>query len=273
MRLVWLLLLALAGCESGGHMSHPDLGAAPDLAPALHLSIGATAGNLSLQGADFSVDGVGSNVVGSLSLQHGSGTVELNGKSVRAAVYEKQMFPAQNLRLYQALAVEETRLWVLWFYCDTMSPALESIYFEATDGTMVQSEPAMGNCQDTNMTSMVAAQFPPLDLVEPTLVDGYTIDGANVKLMGAQPGSVQLGTNSLQVFVFNTVDCRKGCGTPGWTELHSLLWDRAGARVCFAIFYLSEGDTSHVQLAYSLTLPTLDDPAGNVLLPATWTRP
>lgn len=273
MRFVCLLLLA--GCDSGTQhmMGNPDMAGMPDLAPAPHLSVGATDGTLTLAGADFSVDGIGSSVVGSFSLSHGSGTIELNGKSVRAAVYQRQMFPAQNLRLYQALAIEPDRLWVLWFYCDTMSPALETVYFEATDGTMVQSEPAMGNCQDANMTSMVAAQFPALDLAEPALVDGYTIDGANVKLMGAQPGSVTLGGKTLTVFVFNTVDCRQGCGTPGWTELHSLLWDRDGGRVCFAIFYLSEGDSTHVQLAYSLTLPTLDDPAGNAILPASWTLP
>jgi hypothetical protein len=43
--------------------------------------------------------------------------------------------------------------------------------------------------------------------------------------------------------------------------------------VCFAIFYLNLDDTTHVQLTYSLTLPTLTEPAGNTLLPATWMTP
>ena len=51
------------------------------------------------------------------------------------------------------------------------------------------------------------------------------------------------------------------------------MWDQAQARVCFAIFYLNIADPSHVQLAYSLTLPSLTDPAGNLMLPATWTTP
>ena len=73
------------------------------------------------------------------------------------------------------------------------------------------------------------------------------------------------------VLPFEDVDCT-ACGQGGWHEIHTLLWDPAGARLCFAIFYLFQpGDP--VLLTYSLTLPDLSDPAGSTQLDATWTTP
>ncbi len=265
-----LMVLMLLGCSSGAPAPRPDM-ASPDLGP-MRITAGATSGTVTLQDADFSIDGHGSTTLGAFSIAHGSGTIELVGKSVPAAVYRRQAFTANNLRLYQTLAVESARMWVLWFYCSTTDNSLQGIYFENTDGTPVTFEAATGTCQDANVTSMVSVSFPAIDMPPPQLVPGYTIDGARVKLSGAMPGSVDLQT-TLTVFVFNTVDCKTGCGTPGWTELHSLLWDAQAGRVCFGIFYLGLDDTSHVQLAYSLTLPSLTDPAGDLTLPANWTTP
>ena len=71
--------------------------------------------------------------------------------------------------------------------------------------------------------------------------------------------------------VFNTVDCSATCGTPGWYELHTRVWNDATHAATFVIVYLRLDDPTHVLLAYALRLPTLDDPFRNVLLPATWT--
>ena len=163
---------------------------------------------------------------------------------------------------------------MLWFYCSTVNQTLGSVYFESTDGTAVTSEPASGNCMDTDMTSTVAVQFPALDLPQPALVPGFTIDGsARFSSTARSRELVDLGGGPLTVLVFNTVDCTKICGSPGWTELHALLWDQANQRVCFAIIYLRSEDTTHVQLAYSLTLPNLTEPDEKVRLAATWTLP
>jgi hypothetical protein len=264
------LLLLLAGCH--GSAATADLSLAPDLAP-LHITAGATDGTVKLLNADFSIGGTGSTRIGAFNIAHGSGTIELDKKSVPAAVYVRQMFSAEHLFLYQTLAVETDRLWVLWFYCSSIDNSLQGIYYEATDGTPVTLEDATGTCQDLATTSTVAVQYPAIDLPLPTLVPGFTIDGVQVKLDGAAPGTLTLDSGALTVLVFNTVDCRNTCGTPGWTELHSLLWDQERSRVCFGIFYLEAGDPSHVLLTYSLTLPSLTDPAGQLTLPATWTTP
>src|SRR5579859_4690219 len=97
-------LLILVACGSPA-ASHPDLSPAPDLMP-FHITAAATAGTVTLSGADFSISGNGLAKLGSFNITHGSGTMDINGTTVPAAVYQRQAFPAQNLRLYQTLAVE-----------------------------------------------------------------------------------------------------------------------------------------------------------------------
>jgi hypothetical protein len=264
-------LLLLLACGSSA-TSHPDLSMVSDLMPP-RITAAASSGTVTLANADFSISGSGQARFGAFNITHGSGTIEIDGNAVPVAVYERQAFPAQNLHLYQTLAVEPSRIWVMWFYCSTTDNSLQDLFYENTDGTAVSEESSTGTCMDANTTSTVTAQFPAIDMPVPALIDGFTMEGPSVHLAGAMPGSVQLGSSTLTVFVFNTVDCRTNCAPPGWTELHSLLWDPVKGQVCFAIFYLNLDDTAHVQLTYSLTLPTLTDPAGNTLLPATWMTP
>jgi hypothetical protein len=241
----------------------------PDLAP-VRIGIPATMGTLAT-GTDFSINGTGDGArIGAFAISHGLGTLQLDGKTVPAVVYEKQPFGMVNL--FQTLAVESDRLWVLWLYCSISDNSLSDIYFETTDGTSITRTGGSGTCQDMNAMVPVSPAFPALDLALPSLIAGYTISGARVMLDGAMPGSVQIGTSTLTVLAFNTVDCRS-CAMPGWTELHSLLWDPVQAQLCFAIFYLEAADPTHVKLAYSLTLPSLTEPAGNLTLVANWTTP
>jgi hypothetical protein len=265
-----LVVIAVTLIACGGSPPAPDDMAALDLAPS-GIVLPATDGTVSLAGSDISLAGAGTTRVGNIALTKGAGTVTLDGRSVPVAVYEKQDWSSQGYFLYQGLAVEPSRIWVVWFYCTTTGGALSDVYFESTDGTAVTREAASGTCQDTGVSTAVPVHFPAIDLPLPSLVAGYTISGAAISLDGAMPGQVTLGGTSLELLVFDTVDCTLTCGTPGWTELHALLWDRAGQRACFAILYLMSNDTTHVRIAYSLTLPVLTEPAGNLLLPATWT--
>src|SRR5262245_24487672 len=150
MRALFLLL----ACSQSATSPPPDLAPAPDLMP-LRITAGASAGTVTLADADFSIDGNGFARVGAFNIAHGSGTIELEGQTVPAAVYFRQAFPVQNLRLYQTMAVEPGRMWVLWFYCSTVDNSLQGIYFENTDGTPVTFEMAFGTCMDANATSTV----------------------------------------------------------------------------------------------------------------------
>jgi hypothetical protein len=52
-----------------------------------------------------------------------------------------------------------------------------------------------------------------------------------------------LGTDSIAL-PFHAVDCRTGCGTPGWFELHTIVWSQVQQAVGFEIIYLNETGVS-----------------------------
>lgn len=214
---------------------------------------------------DVTLTGSGSSFVGSVDVRGATGTIVLGGETFPVLAYERQ--PFDEYVLFQMLAVSTDRWFVVWAYC--VGTDLAYFYFEGTDGTELAYEPASGICADGPGPLTTAVQFPAIDLPLPTLYEGFTIDGPSVQVPSGAPGTVDLG-DVLTVLPFEAVDCTVDCGAPGWRELHTLLWDQANGRVCFGIFYLFEDDPE-VLLAYSLTLPDLSDPAGDVALPAEWT--
>ncbi|MBI4702225.1 MAG: hypothetical protein HY744_13940 [Deltaproteobacteria bacterium] len=225
--------------------------------------IGPTQGELALP-FSFSAQATGTSFVGKVNVDGAAGTVELGGTSYGVVVYEKQ--PFKDYRLYQTLAVGSERWYVLWLYC--LKGGLESIYYEGTDGKPIEVEASNGACAESDGASTAHVSFPAVDMPWPPLIDGYTIEGAQMHLAGSSPGTVELPGGSFTVLGFSEVDCTKDCGKPGWWELHALLWD--GARAGFAIFYLFDGKP--VLVTYALTLPDLADPAGYTTLDATWSR-
>jgi hypothetical protein len=261
-----------AGTGGIGPGGHPQGGGGAGTggaggAPAEHIVAGATDGVLA-EPFTFGATGQGSVDIGAVSIATGAGTVHIGPHDVSAVVYERQ--PFGQWTLYQALAVEPDRLWVLWFYCN--QGALEYVYFEGTDGTPIHYEQASGTCAEQGASSAVHAVLPAIDMPQPSLLAGYTIQGKDIELDGAKPGHVTLGAQSLVVLAFDDVDCTQKCGSPGWREVHTLLWDAAAKRVCFAIIYLFQPGQP-VLIEYSLTVPDLSDPAGQTQLDATFTTP
>jgi hypothetical protein len=118
-------------------------------------------------------------------------------------------------------------------------------------------------------------EFPPVDLPAIDLVQGFAMQSPQLSFDGSGAGVMELGSGSYSVYPFNAVDCSTGCGTPGWYELHSVLWDPTTADACFGIYYLFvESPPVDVQLDYVLCLPTLEDPtAGGVSLSAMYSYP
>lgn len=276
------MLVATAACEwrvgrlrpaaDSGTSSdtHPD--DAPDAAPADaglpppdRIRIPQTDGDLALPfGLD--VDAVGSSRIGEILIEDAAGDVTIDGERVLAVVHERQPWPGFDWTLFQTLAVLEDRLYVLWLYCADGS--IDWVWFEGTDGTSLDYEAASGSCVETAPVT-ARASLPALDMEIPALVDGFALDGPDLHLDGAAPGTVRLGPSEFTLLAWQSVDCTVDCGDPGWWEVHSLLWDPDGARACFGIFYLTEGSTQ-VRLTYSLSLPDLGDPAGDTMLEADW---
>jgi hypothetical protein len=207
-----------AGC--GGGTPQP-LTTPPVVWP---LAVGATDGVVRLMDINVSATGAGSSRIASISMAHGSGQIELDGRIVPAAIYATSGLPGEGP--YQALAVESGRIWVVWLYCS--GHALGAVYYENTDGVAGTAEVATGTCEDTAANSTVSVKFPVINLPQMVLVPGFTIDGPGIQLRGNQPGAIELeiGGRVRTLLVFNVVDCTQ-CGVPGWTELHSLLWEQA----------------------------------------------
>jgi hypothetical protein len=102
----------------------------------------------------------------------------------------------------------------------------------------------------------------------PPALSGYTIDGPDVTLSSGSPGVAQIHGTTYAVAAFEQVDCRLCDDFGGWFEVHALLWD--GARVCFTIFYLREGEP--ILATYALCLSDLSDPIGSTLLDADFSH-
>lgn len=267
---VALLALSLIACDPDDEDAGEEDGGAPvDAGVAAEVGVPATSGQLDLP---FSValDGEGSTRVGAFSIADATGTIEIEGTPYPAVVYLKQPWPEAGYTLFQTLAVGDDRWYLLWFYCQAGSVVY--IYSEATDGTPMAYENATGSCAslDTGITAAVA--LPASQLEIPELLAGYTVSGPDIDIASAQPGAISLGGVDYEVLPFEDVVCLD-CGSSGWYELHALLVDPVGDRACFGIFYLTRGSPSSVLLTYSITVPDLSDPAGALVVPATWTTP
>jgi hypothetical protein len=234
------------------------------------LRIGATSGDLTLD-YTVSIQGTGPAAIGRVDIAGNVGTVTVAGTSLSAVSFERQPWPGFGYTLFQTLIVAPDRWYVAWFYC--RGGSLEHVYYEGTDGTRLDDGPASGTCVDELRTTVARVELPALEMPLPAPTTGYTVSGENVQITADGRGWVRLGGITMTALIFEHVDCSTQCGSPGWYELHSVLWDEIGGRACFGIFYLQEGQ-SDVLLAYSLSLPDLSDPLGEgIELPASWTTP
>lgn len=271
MRAVVLLVLGCLAC--GGEVEDDPVDAAPPGADASteRIVVGATDATLELD-ADIDVTGAGSSLVGVIEVSGGVGEVVVDGDSLPAFVYEVQPWPDAGYTLLQALAVAPDRWYVLWFYCQ--DGTMTGVYTEGTDGTALAWEEGTGTCILDSGPVTPSIVLPAVDMPWPPLVTGWTASGPELDLPGAGPGTVRIGAVDYQVLPFETVDCTEVCGTPGWYELHALLYDPAAGRACFAIFYFQLDRPGQVTVSYSVTLPDLSHPAGSgLVLPADWTVP
>jgi len=262
-------LLALTGCASAVPAGDGESQKNPTT-PGNRISVAPTDGLLSLS---FRLDSsaVGSDRLGAVDIAANSGTLELEGVELDAVVYEKIPWPELGYALYQGLAVAPDQLAVFWLYCQ--DGELSWIYAETTAGQLLFVEEASGTCEVSAEPTQTSIALPALEIGIPDLVEGFTVDGEQVEVDSAGRGFLSVDGEPLELFVFGTVDCTEDCGDPGWWELHTLVYDRASLRMCFAILYLfiDPAEAGVVGVEYSLTLPDLADPIGSQQLAATWT--
>ncbi len=250
-----------------------DVGAEADAIGPLTFSVAATNGSLSAADVAAVITGTGTAGIGAVSITDGAGTVALDPTGARpptrAFVMAHQPFGDD---LFQTLAVDADRLTVLWFYCSAGDLAF--VYWEDSRGGPMQHETASGTCTFTSGVASVEVAVPAFSFVAPPSPPGWTFaatDPTQLAFDGASPGHIVVAGSSLALYPFDTVDC-SACGSGGWQEIHSFLWDETHSSLTFGIVYLFPPTLAKpMQLSYSLTLPTLAQPADETFQ-GTWSH-
>lgn len=190
-----------------------------------------------------------------ISISHNVGTIRMGGRQLNAVSYIEYPWAAFSRTLYQTVAVDSGGVHVFWIYCD--SSTFMHLYYESTTGGGMRNRPATGTCTKHGSSARSTVSFSAMNAPAPTAVGGYRISGANLRLDGAQPGTIRLYASTASLYVFSVVDCSTVCGPhEGWYELHFIALSADG-RVTFGILYLRLTDRTHVQFSYGIALPGL----------------
>jgi len=216
---------------------------------------------------DLAASGSANAPLGAISMVHDVGTVGVVGGSASAFVYMTQVFGAYTL--YQGIGITASSWDVFWLYCQ--ATGLSYVYDEGVGGAALFGVPASGTCQSQLANRDATVSLPAFSVETPAPTTGYVVDGPDITIATTGEGTVTLGARTLPLIVFQDVDCTTTCGTPGWYELHSVIWDAANQQAIFTIVYLSTDQHAQVELTYARSLPDLGDPIGDLHLPATWT--
>jgi hypothetical protein len=206
--------------------------------------------------------------LGAVSIAADTGTIALDGTSGATAMYNTELF--SGYQIFGSVVISPTSWSIAYPYC--MAESLVDVYAEAVGSGGFALLPASGSCASTTTTTNTAIALPAFAIPTPAAYGDATVSGTQIELdHGA--GQIAIGGAMLPAVVFNTVDCSTTCGSPGWYELHTLIWDATTSAATFVIIYLEIGTPASVQLSYGLRLPALDAPFDNEVLDATWTEP
>jgi hypothetical protein len=218
-------------------------------------------GNIRVAASDAQVDpgfaldivGTGSDRIGAVQISKSFGTVVLDDEPMSVYTYERIPWVEFEYTIYQGLAVQGDAWTVYWFYCQ--EGALKWVYHESTHGQALRFESATGSCGD-GAQSLVRVTFPATNMTPPISVADQTITGAEIRY-AAGSGWMVSGGRNWTLYAFQVVDCTSECGSPGWEELHVVLWNQTEQRAAFGILYLRSDAPSEVQFLYGLRLPAV----------------
>ena len=184
-----------------------------------------------------------------VDLQDNQGTISFLGQGpFPAFVHSRIPWPDIGYTLLQGLAVDDGAWIPFWLYC-APDGTLGSFYAERTDQIAPYSEGVEGTCDEAAEIWNMPVALPANTLRNVVLTCGFTVStpasDPPLRLEGSKPGVAAIDSEGppATVLVFSAVDCRQDCGTPGWFELHSLVWQPQTAQVGFAIWYLDGGNS------------------------------
>lgn len=199
------------------------------------------------------ISGTGSIVAG-VQIVSRFGTVTMPGGRLGALVYQRIPWTDYSYIIYQALAVQDHSWTVLWFYCK--GSALTYVYWETTSASAVRREPMTGTCRSTP-ADLANVSWPAVSMTAPAPIRGFRATGPLLTIGDGIVGSAAIDGRLWALYPYAVVDCSHICGSPGWFELHSFLWDAGTGDAAYAIVYLTTGQPNEARISYGLELPTL----------------
>jgi hypothetical protein len=177
-----------------------------------------------------------------VSIVSNQGMVSYAGRGpFQAFLYERiGGFPDANSITYGGLGVEPGTWFPFWLVC-SIDGRLTQIQGEMTDRSIAVLADLDGTCTDQGVGAMHPVSLEANVLSPIALSCGFSVHGptpGSIDLEGSQNGSMTFFGDDSIALPFYTVDCRESCGTPGWYELHTMVWDQASQVVGFQIVYL-----------------------------------
>lgn len=179
----------------------------------------------------------------SVSIVGNQGTVAFDGRGPAPAfLYAQIPYEAADTTLYAGLAIDDGAWLPFWLYCS--DGRLTKIFGEMTDRDRDVFPEVDGTCVGTGTLPTMTIEIPAQTIRKVALTCGFTVESppgsTSIDLHGSQPGSATFLGDPVTVLPFHAVDCRSGCGSPGWYELHTLILDQVAATVGFEVFYLQD---------------------------------
>ena len=175
-----------------------------------------------------------------VDFQDNKGTVEFAGSGpVPAFIYKRIPWPDVGFTLYAGLGVTDGAWLLFWVYC-APDGTLGRFYGERTDSTGTLNSVISGTCSEIATTWSMPVEAPAHTLRNIPMTCGFSVTTPDdtIQLESSRPGVASIHTLPATALVFSTTDCRTGCGSRSWFELHSILWEPTRENVAFAVWYL-----------------------------------
>ena len=205
-----------------------------------------------------------------VSIVSNQGTVSFGGRGpFQAFIFNRNVFPAADSIVYGGLGVETGAWFPFYLYC-SQDGRLTQVDGEMTDRDVSVFDLVDGTCTDQGVGPMYPVSLAANTLSPVALTCGFSAhaSGTNpLDLLSSQNGSMTFFGGDSIALPFHAVDCRTGCGTPGWYELHTIVWNQIQQEVAFVIVYL---DVTGVHWANGIELPSGTTTDVDLFPGATW---
>jgi len=240
-----VVCLAFVACEpppSATEMPPPDFGACPVSyfdeeipVPAVHLTSPSFRFDAHVP---RTAEGVEANI------EDTKGTIRFDDSGpIPAFVFNFADWPDLGRRLFEGLGVRDGVWFPFWLYCAD-DGTLDRFWVERTDRPGWRGIIVDGTWTQSSQLSTAVIDLPATTLRKVALTCGFDVTTPGdppsaANLPASHAGSMVFpGYAPTTILVFNTADCRTGCGSRSWFELHAIMWNRERNEVGFQIWYL-----------------------------------